>query len=501
MLKQSLSQKMIQKLSPQQIQLMKLLQIPTATLDQRIKEELEANPALEESENEEYKDVFDLNDEDVADNKDKDDDSFELDDYLKEYMEDDPILYKMKGDSYMDEESKASPIAVGNSFHEFLLGQVGMMDFSSQEEGIIAEHIVGNIDDDGYLRREPSAMVDDLLFSQNIQVKEEEIERILLKIQRLEPLGVGAQDLQEALLIQLDAKMEFETRLDRLEAQKIAHKILSKYFEEFSKKHYTKLNRSLSLSDSQLKEAIDEILKLNPKPASAYTGGVSNSANKDSQYIIPDFIILNRDGELELTINNKNAPDLRISDHYMDILKTFRDTTTHGKASRQDKEAVMFIKQKIDSAKWFIDAIKQRQETLYNTMYSILQYQKDYFNTGDDRRIRPMILKDIAEVTGLDISTVSRVANSKYVQTEFGTKRLKDFFSEGMQTSSGEEVSTLEVKNILNDMISHEDKRQPLSDERLMEVLNKKGYNIARRTVAKYREQLNIPVARLRKEL
>ncbi len=499
MLKQTLSQKMIQKLSPQQIQLMKILQIPTATLDQRIKEELEANPALEENESEEYKDVFDLNDGDSQ--QDDDGDSFELDDYLKEYIEDDPILYKMKGDAYMDDESKALPIAVDSSFHEHLLSQVGMLDFDQDSDRVIAEHIVGNIDDDGYLRRLPAAMVDDLLFGQNIDTTEENILSILKRVQRLDPIGIGCRDLQESLLIQLMAKIEIENREERILSQRLALKILNKYFEEFTKKHYSKLTRSLNISDSELKDAIDEILKLNPKPASAYIGTHPGSSNKESHYVIPDFIITNRDGELELTLNNKNAPDLRISDHYMEVLKTFKDTTATRKSTKQDKEAVMFIKQKIDSAKWFIDAIKQRQETLYNTMYSILQYQKEYFNTGDDRRIKPMILKDLADVTGLDISTVSRVANSKYVQTEFGTKRLKDFFSEGMQTSSGEEVSTLEVKTILNDLISSENKKQPLSDERLMEILNERGYNIARRTVAKYREQLNVPVARLRKGL
>jgi len=276
----------------------------------------------------------------------------------------------------------------------------------------------------------------------------------------------------------------------------LALRILKDYFDEFTKKHYLRLKKILNLSDSELKEAVDEILKLNPKPASNLEGTSSGS-----QYIIPDFIIYNRDGELELTLNSKNAPDLRINDQYLEMLKGYRETVSGRKATRPEKEAVLFIKQKIDSAKWFIDAIKQRQDTLYRTMYAIMQYQHDYFTTGDERRIKPMILKDLAEVTGLDISTVSRVANSKFVQTEFGTKKLKDFFSESMQTQDGSEVSTLEIKTILNDEVAREDKTKPLSDERLMEILSEKGYNIARRTIAKYREQLNIPVARLRKEL
>ena len=500
MLRQSLSQKMVQKLSPQQIQLMKLLQIPTATLDQRIKEELEANPALEESED--YNEVFDINEDDHSseDETKASEDDFELDDYLSDYLDDDPSLYKLKGDYYVEDEEKAAPVAVHASFHEHLVMQLGMMEFENESQALIAHQIVGSIDEDGYLRREPDALVDDILFMQGLEVEVADIESMLLRVQRLEPVGIGARDLQESLIIQLDTKFEQVEDPARLKVKNIAHKILNKYFNEFSKKHYTRLKRSLGLSDSELKDAIDEILKLNPKPASAFNGAV-NGKGTVNQYIVPDFTILNRNGDLELTLNNKNAPDLRISDQYVDILKGYKDNTQSRKSTKQEKEAVMFIKQKIDSAKWFIDAIKQRQETLHNTMYTIMQYQEEFFRTGDERRIKPMILKDIAEVTGLDISTVSRVANSKFVQTEFGTKRLKDFFSESIQTKSGEEVSTLEVKNILNDIISTEDKRKPLSDEKLKDLLQGKGYNIARRTVAKYREQLNIPVARLRKEL
>jgi RNA polymerase sigma-54 factor len=501
MLRQSLSQRMIQKLSPQQIQLMKLLQIPTATLDQRIKEELEINPALEEAD--EYGEVFDINEDEFSDDSDHkdDDESFELDDYINEYIDDDPSLYKMKAESYMDDEEKAVPMAVSTSFHEFLIEQLGMMDFINDIDRTIAEQIIGSMDEDGYLRRESEALVDDLLFTQNLEVEVSDIERVLVEIQKMEPVGIGARTLQESLIIQLESKFEKETVQEKIRIKNIAIRILTKYFDEFSKKHYSRLKRSLGLSDSELKDAIDEIIKLNPKPASTFTNGINSAKERVNQYIVPDFIISNRDNELELTLNNKNAPDLRISDQYVDILKGYKDGSKARQSTRQEKETVMFIKQKIDSAKWFIDAIKQRQETLHNTMYTIMQYQKDYFLTGDERRIKPMILKDIAEVTGLDISTVSRVANSKFVQTEFGTKRLKDFFSESIQTQDGEEVSTLEVKNILTELIQKENKKKTLSDEFLKEVLQKKGYNIARRTVAKYREQLNIPVARLRKEL
>ena len=503
MLRQSLSQKMIQKLSPQQIQLMKLLQVPTASLDQRIKEELESNPALEESED--YNDVFDINDEDYAfgstTKEKKEEDTFELDDYLKEYIEDDPSSYKLKGDYVSVEEDKAAPVPVTTSFHEHLLIQLGMMDFESELDSIVANQIVGSIDEDGYLRREIGALVDDLLFTQSIEVSEQHIKEVLKRVQKMDPVGVGARNLRESLMIQLKSRMDQSGEQESHRAKLLALKILDKYFEEFSKKHYTKLTRSLSLSDSELKAAIDEILKLNPKPASAFTNNQNINRAGSNQYIVPDFIIVNRDGELELSLNNKNAPDLRISDHYMDVLKGYKETTKGRRSTKQEKEAVLFIKQKIDSAKWFIDAIKQRQDTLYKTMYTIMQYQKEYFMTGDERRIKPMILKDIAEVTGLDISTISRVANSKFVQTEFGTRRLKDFFSESIQTTSGEEVSTLEVKNILNELVSSEDKRKPLSDEKLKDLLLKRGYNIARRTVAKYREQLSIPVARLRKQL
>ncbi len=495
MLKQRLSQKMIQKLSPQQIQVMKLLQIPTASLDQRIKEELESNPALDEGE-EEFQEVFDLEKDEAKEDDHENEENFELDDYINEYIEDDPISYKLKDNSISIEDEKNIPYAVENSFHEELERQLGLLDIEDERELRIAEQIVGSIDEDGYLRRDPLAIIDDLLFSQNIEAEEEEIKTAIRRVQKFDPPGVAAKDLQECLVIQLKVKLDKGLE-NNTTAKKLAMKILTDYFEEFTKKHYQKLQRSLFISESELKDAIEEILRLNPKPAAS----VTSSQNNGTHYIVPDFIINNRDGELELTLNNKNAPDLRINDQYLEMLKTYKDTTQGRRGSKKEKEAIMFIKQKIDSAKWFIDAILQRQDTLYKTMYSIMQYQKEYFRTGDERRIKPMILKDIADITNLDISTVSRVANSKFVQSEFGSRKLKSFFSESLQTMDGEEVSTLEVKNILSDIIKMENKKKPLSDEKLKDMLQQKGYNIARRTVAKYREQLNIPVARLRKEL
>lgn len=495
MLRQNLSQKMMQKLSPQQIQLMKLLQIPTATLDQRIQEELESNPALDEGD--EANEVYDL---DIDDSNDDNDDSksedFELDDYIKEYIEDDPASYKIKSESIQDIEEKTMPIAVQSSFHEHLEKQLGMLDLDNEKEHVIAEQIVGSIDSDGYLRREPIAIIDDLLFTANVDATEAEIDTVLKKVQEMEPAGIGARTLQESLILQINDKLEKDPE-EHKKARTLASKILNNHFEQFTKKHYQKLQKNLFISESELKEAIEEILKLNPKPAS----GFYSPNAQGNQYIVPDFIISNRDGELELILNSKNAPDLRINDHYLEMLKSYKDSTRGRRAVKKEKEAVLFIKQKIDSAKWFIDAIKQRQETLHNTMYSIMQFQYNFFISGDERRLKPMILKDISEVTGLDISTISRVANSKFVQTEFGTKRLKDFFSESITTQDGKEVSTLEVKNILRDIIDSEDKKKPASDEKLKECLQDRGYNIARRTVAKYREQLNIPVARLRKEL
>ncbi|MGA0231536.1 MAG: RNA polymerase factor sigma-54, partial [Saprospiraceae bacterium] len=368
MLKQNLSQKMMQKLSPQQIQLMKLLQIPTATLDQRVKEELESNPALEEGN--EAADVYDIDGNEESGEDDYDDpkaEDFELDDYITEYIEDDPISYKIKSESIQDVEEKSMPIAVHSSFHEYLERQVGMLGIEDEKELKIAEQIVGSIDADGYLRREPLAIIDDLLFTSNVDATEEEIDTVLIKVQGLDPAGVGARTLQECLILQMKDKILKEPE-NHKKAKSVALKILENHFDQFTKKHYQKLQKNLFLSESELKEAIEEILKLNPKPASGFSAPNSTS----NQYIVPDFIITNRDGELELSLNSKNAPDLRINDHYLEMLKSYKDSTKGRRAEKKEKEAVMFIKQKIDSAKWFIDAIKQRQETLFNTMYSIL---------------------------------------------------------------------------------------------------------------------------------
>ena len=409
---------------------------------------------------------------------------------LSEYVsdsDDDVAEYKLRDDNYPElDDKQVMPYKIESSFHETLLDQLGMLSLD-EKNFKIAEQIVGSLDDDGYLRRELSSIVDDLAFRQNIDASEEIIESIIKKIQQFDPPGICARNLQECLLIQLNRQL-VEGRDVALAIQ-----VLQKYFEEFTKKHYEKIQRGLNLTEEDLKEVINAIIRLNPKP-----GGNVGEINKAESYIIPDFFILNTGGLLEISLNSKNAPDLRISEGYRDMLKEYDKGS---KKDKRQKEAVLFIKQKIDSAKWFIDMIKQRQHTLLSTMDAIMNYQREFFLTGDETVLKPMILKDIAEVTGLDISTVSRVANSKFVQTEFGTYRLKFFFSESLSTDSGEEVSTREVKKILSDMIEGEDKRKPLSDEMLTELLQEKGYNIARRTVAKYREQLNIPVARLRKEL
>ncbi|MEP7267375.1 MAG: RNA polymerase factor sigma-54 [Saprospiraceae bacterium] len=497
MLKQSISQKMLQKLSPQQIQLMKLLQIPTVNLDQRIKEELEVNPALEEGDDE-TADVFDLeNPEEKATDEQTEKDEI-LDEYIMDYLEDDPSSYKLStGASSSTDTEKHSPMPVERTFHEYLMNQLSLHNLNEREFKI-AVHIIGSIDDDGYLRRDPMAIIDDLLFTQNIETNRKEILQVLKLIQQFDPAGVGARDLQECLIIQLKAKVQ-KANLDIEYKKRIETglAILTTYFEEFTKKHFHKLERGLDLHNDDLKDVMDEILKLNPKPASAFNESTSNNI----QYIIPDFIILNNDGMLEMNLNSRNAPDLHISEQYRNLLNSYKETYKTNKTSRSAKEAVLFIKQKIDSAKWFIDAIRQRQETMYRTMYAIMQYQQEYFKTGDERKLKPMILKDIADISGYDISTVSRVANSKFVQTEYGTKRLKEFFSESLQNQEGEEVSTLEVKKIISEMVIAENKRKPLSDEKIKTTLEDKGYNIARRTIAKYREQLSIPVARLRKEL
>ena len=498
-LSQNLQQKLLQKLSPQQIQLMKLLQVPTANLEERIKEELEENPALEVTDEEhddyeENKDEFaeastpeeEYESDESELNSDDQYENIDISDYVQD-GDDDIADYKLRDDSYGDQEEKTTmPYKTETSFYEVLEAQLGMLKLDDSEFKI-AEQIIGSIDEDGYLRRETAAIVDDLAFRQNIETNDEQVENLIHRIQQFDPPGVGARTLQECLLIQLFRHKEEGKDVD------LAIQALSKYFDEFTKKHYEKIQRGLNLSDEELKEVMIQITKLNPKP-----GGNLGAVNKAESYIVPDFFILNNGGKLELTLNSKNAPELRISEGYRDML---RDYDRGAKKDRRQKEAVLFIKQKIDAAKWFIDAIKQRQHTLLSTMTAIMNHQHDFFLTGDETSLKPMILKDIAEKTGLDISTVSRVANSKFVQTEFGTYRLKFFFSESLTTDTGEEVSTREVKKILSDLIEFENKKKPLSDERLTELLQEKGYNIARRTVAKYREQLNIPVARLRKEL
>ena len=473
---------------------MKLLQVPTANLEERIKEELEENPALEVTEDhedgsgDESKDEFETDEYEEKDGSEDDYDNIDISEYVND-SDDDVADYKLRDDNYPDaDEDRVMPHKVETSFHEVLLDQLGMLVVDDRTRKI-AEQIIGSIDDDGYLRRETASIADDLAFRQNIETSEDEIESLIKKIQQFDPPGVAARDLQECLLIQLRRRKNINGH----KSVDMAIDVLTYYFDEFTKKHYDKIQRGLNLDDEALKDVINQIIKLNPKP-----GGDVSEVNKAESYVIPDFFITNNAGKLELSLNSKNAPDLRISEGYREMLKEY---DRGSKKDKRQKEAVLFIKQKIDAAKWFIDAIKQRQQTLYNTMHTIMDYQHEFFLTGDETTLRPMILKDIAERTALDISTVSRVANSKFVQTEFGTYRLKFFFSESLSTDSGEEVSTREVKKILSDLIEGESKKKPLSDEKLTELLQEKGYNIARRTVAKYREQLNIPVARLRKEL
>ena len=483
MLKQSLQQKLLQKMSPQQIQLMKLLQLPTIALEQRIKEEIEQNPALEDS--------SDSNDDDADDNSFDDEtpegdsrDDFDLSEYISD---DDEPAYKYQANNYSsDDEEREIPISMGQSFQELLLTQLGLQDIDDHAY-IVAENLIGNLDESGYLSREISSIVDDLAFTQNISTTEEELKVLLKLIQSFDPPGVGARNLQECLLLQIKRKNRATPSIVMAEI------LLDKYFDEFSKRHFDKILKRLEITEESLKSAVSEILKLNPKP-----GNSANESQRTAQSVIPDFILNSNDGNLELSLNSRNAPELKISRMFTEMLKTYSDNKKG--ADREQKDAVMFVKQKLDSAKWFIDAIKQRQNTLLFTMQAIIDYQKEYFLTGDETKLKPMILKDIAEKTNLDVSTVSRVANSKYVQTEFGTYLLKYFFSESLTTDSGEEVSTKEVKAILRELIEGEDKLKPLSDDELTDQLQEKGYNIARRTVAKYRELLNIPVARLRKE-
>lgn len=497
MLNQKLQQRLLQKLSPQQIQLMKLLQVPTIALEQRIKQEIEENPALEEgeeeNENEETNDELDEDipgelegndDDDSNESERNDEDEFAFADYI----DDDEIpLYKMvANNTSVDDERREMPFVSGITFHEQLQSQLGLRVLDERKYQIAA-HIIGNLDDSGYLQRDLHAMVDDLAFSLNIKTTYSELRELLSIIQEFDPPGIGASNLQECLLIQL-------MRNDPMtEEVKNAIQILEKHFEDFTKKHYDKITKKLGFTEAQLKDAVSEILKLNPKPGNTYM-----EHSRVQQYIVPDYIITNNNGTLELYLNSKNAPELRVSKTYQEMLEAYSKTKDKNSSK---KDALIFVKQKIDSARWFIDAIKQRQDTLYHTMLTIMEYQKEYFLEGDETLIKPMILKDIAEKVNLDISTISRVANSKYVQTPFGTFPLKSFFSESMSTDSGEEVSSREVKKILQDCISSENKRKPLTDDELATILHEKGYNIARRTIAKYREMLNITVARLRREI
>lgn len=474
-----LSQSLQQKLSPQQIQFIKLLQVPTAELEARIEEELEDNPALEEGKEESEEDGD-------FENNEKDDsaDDLDIDDYLGD---DDSIGYKMHGDGDYEDE-KDMPIPMAASLNENLMTQLGFLGLDDRQY-IIGKQLVGSIESDGYIRRDLEAIINDLAFSQNIDTDLDEVESILLKIQEFEPAGIAARNLRECLLIQLDKKSD-PSNIDVITAKRI----LEECYDEFTKKHYSKIMKKLEIEDEDfIKDAIDLIVKLNPKP-----GGFAGSSSK-AQYLMADFILVNNNGKLELSLNSKNAPELKVSRTYSEMFKAYEKSDK--KSEKKLRETVSFVKQKLDSAKWFIDAIKQRQHTLLNTMKAIVDFQYEYFLEGDESKLRPMILKDIAEVINMDISTVSRVANSKAIQTDFGIFLLKYFFSEGIATDSGEDVSSREVKNELKMAIDEEDKKKPLSDEKLEKILNSKGYNIARRTVAKYREQLNIPVARLRKEL
>ena len=488
MLKQFLNLKLSQKLSPQQIQLMKLIQLPTQAFEQRLLEEMNENPALEAGkEEEEYvKDEFeteDYDDYDDAESERIDADEINIDDYLSN---DETPDYKTQANNYSDDdEDHDAPFAAPISFHQDLINQLNTF-ILNESDREIAEFLVGSIDDMGYIRRSISDIVDDLAFTQAVYTDEKTVERLLHVIHELEPSGVGARDLQECLLLQLKHK----TPTEYIE---LATDIIENQFDAFTKKHYDKLLQKYSVSNDQLKKAVHEIEKLNPKPGGSFTGNTKVTEN-----IVPDFAIRIVEGKLELSLNGRNAPTLHVSRDYQEMLQTYKESKDK---SNQQKEAVQFIKQKLDSAKWFIDAIRQRQETLFVTMNAIMHYQEDFFLEGDETKLKPMILKDISDIVGLDISTISRVANSKYVETPYGTKLIKEFFSEAMKNDQGEDVSTLEIKKILQNVIEEEDKHKPLPDDQLADILKEKGYPIARRTIAKYREQLDIPVARMRKKM
>lgn len=486
MQKLSLSQRLAQKLSPQQIQFIKLLQVPTAELETRIEEELEENPALEEGKDDFQEDSYQHEDRENEDGEPEEthrNEELDVSDYLRD---DDISGYKMQGDGFGDDdEERETPIATVSTLSETLLSQLGFLRLDDHKS-LIANQLIGSIDDEGYMRRPIEGIVNDLAFSQNLETDTDEIESILYKIQSFDPPGIAARDLRECLVLQLERK----DRSDR--TVQIAADILEECFEEFVKKHYEKIQRKLAISDSDLKCAVELITKLNPKP------GASAGSGTAAQYIVPDFILVNNSGKLELTLNARNAPELRVSRSYAEMLDTYEKSP---KKDKTIKEAASFVKQKLDAAKWFIDAVKQRRHTLMKTMNAIVELQYDFFIDEDESKLKPMVLKDIASMIDMDVSTVSRVVNSKSVQTDFGIYPLKFFFSEGVSTESGEDVSSREVKHILKEIIDSEEKRKPYSDEKLETLLHERGYTIARRTVAKYREQLGIAVARLRKEL
>ena len=461
-----------QKLSPQQIQMIKLLELPTVQLEQRIKQEIEDNIVLEEEEH--------------ASEEEEQPQQISVDEYLRE---DDTPSYKSRINNYSkDDKQRPVFLTEGRSLPEYLLEQLGFRNLSESDMRLAA-YLVGSIDEDGYLRRDLESVADAIAFTLGIETSAEELERLLGVLHELEPAGIGARNLRECLLLQM-AQIPINSRPRRL-----ARKILTNYFEEFVKKHYEKLMSRLQVSEEDFREAIAEIRRLSPKPGNLYAEGGTDT----TPYIIPDFILDYQDGRFQLSLNSYNVPEVRVNRRYMDMIREM--VGSDGTVREKDKEAIQFVKNKIDSAKWFISAIKQRHDTLMRTMQTILDYQQEYFKDGDKSKLRPMILKDIADRTGLDVSTISRVVNSKYVQTQFGIILLKSLFSEAMQTESGEEVSSYEIKNILQECIDEEDKRHPLTDETLMDILNSKGYRIARRTVAKYREMLGIPVARLRKQI
>jgi|LakMenE01Jun11ns_1017448.scaffolds.fasta_scaffold9958643_4 RNA polymerase sigma-54 factor len=491
MLKQGLQQSQTQKLSPQQIQFIKLLQLNSVDILQRVDMELIENPALLKAGDDDAApgEVDPVSESELTNTEEAAD--VNVDDFLmeegldvKEYVNDeyDPDGFHLSDEG--DEERKERPLAESHTFHEELLEQFTAI-AENEKELTIGNQIIGSIDDDGYLRRSLEAIINDLAFSMNVEASIDEMRRVLHKIQNLEPAGIGATSLQECLLLQLKRKDQTNSLI------KLATQILADFFDDFTKKHYDRLTRMLKLSDDELRACIHVITRLNPKPGES----IDTSA---TQYITPDFILIEEAGKLMVHLNSRNAPDLRISRSYLETLKGYDEAKA---PTREQKDTVQFIKQKLDGARWFIESIRQRHQTLLSTMNAILKFQYKFFVEGDETFLRPMILKDIAEITNLDISTISRVANSKYVQTDYGTFPLKYFFSEGIQTDEGEEVSSREVKKILKDAIDGEEKSKPLPDERLMEILKEKGYNIARRTVAKYREQMNIPVARLRKEI